>query len=93
MYINTPTHLHAYTPTHSLINTSNVQRNPSLPHHIDPIYRILTKNYYVALHAWILVYPFGLVCDWSSGAIDSITSLSDPRIFQILAMYFVVVCL
>lgn len=45
-----------------------------------------------ALHAWLLVWPVGLCCDWSSGAIDNIRELGDVRNLGTLAMYLVLVC-
>ncbi|EGD76403.1 transmembrane and tetratricopeptide repeat containing 4 [Salpingoeca rosetta] len=60
--------------------------NPA--NHIDDwLLRALTKNYYVFLHAWLLLFPAELCCDWSSFGIPNITAVSDPRNVQTAAMY------
>ncbi|EGD78785.1 hypothetical protein PTSG_01761 [Salpingoeca rosetta] len=51
------------------------------------VFRSLTKNLYVTLHAWLLIFPLWLCCDWSAGAVPSVTSASDPRIVYILLFY------
>eukprot|EP00048_Salpingoeca_helianthica_P023713 m.26553 g.26553 ORF g.26553 m.26553 type:complete len:605 (-) comp8945_c0_seq1:26-1840(-) len=72
--------------------TVDEKTNPA--NHIkNPLNRILTKNHYVALHAGLLVWPMPLACDWSSGAIESITSIADPRNIGTAVMYVVLVVL
>ncbi len=49
--------------------------------------RALTKNYYVAMHAWLLLLPRTLCCDWSGGAIPVFSSPLDTRTLAVLALY------
>eukprot|EP00730_Choanoeca_flexa_P015250 TRINITY_DN6961_c0_g1_i3.p1 TRINITY_DN6961_c0_g1~~TRINITY_DN6961_c0_g1_i3.p1 ORF type:complete len:622 (+),score=148.13 TRINITY_DN6961_c0_g1_i3:62-1927(+) len=60
--------------------------NPA--NHIDDfILRVLTKNYYVFLHFWLLVVPWDLCCDWSSFGIANIDTVTDYRNLSTLSMY------
>ena len=59
----------------------------------DLLTRTLSFNYYAAVHAWLLVFPYSLCYDWSSGSIPLLTEASDPRVVAILALYAVLVLL
>lgn len=48
---------------------------------------MLTKNYYVFLHFWLLLVPVDLCCDWSSFGVANIDSLLDRRNLCTFAMY------
>eukprot|EP00053_Salpingoeca_punica_P006232 m.59591 g.59591 ORF g.59591 m.59591 type:complete len:651 (+) comp13595_c0_seq2:136-2088(+) len=50
-------------------------------------HQLLTKHLYVSLHAWLLVWPVPLCCDWSSFGIANISSWLDPRVAGVAACY------
>ncbi|PIK44540.1 hypothetical protein BSL78_18604 [Apostichopus japonicus] len=51
--------------------------------------RQLTQWYLLPLNAWILLYPFPLLCDYSMGTIPLIKSFADPR--NLATMNFITV--
>lgn len=48
---------------------------------------------YTALHAWLLVYPKDLCCDWAGGSIGLVESYSDLRIWGIVTLYCAIAAL
>ncbi|XP_067670554.1 protein O-mannosyl-transferase TMTC4-like [Haliotis asinina] len=50
-------------------------------------YRVLNYCYLYAINAWLLLNPWWLCCDWSMGCIPVITSLADPRILAVIALW------
>lgn len=69
---------------------TDAKTNPAnhITHNLN---RVLTKNLYVALHAWLLVYPVNLCCDWSAKSIDLVQSIYDARNCGTLLLYIVLV--
>ncbi|XP_067669520.1 protein O-mannosyl-transferase TMTC4-like [Haliotis asinina] len=51
------------------------------------IYRALNYNYLYAINVWLLLNPWWLCCEWSMGCIPVITSLADPRILAVIALW------
>ncbi|XP_046569589.1 protein O-mannosyl-transferase TMTC4-like [Haliotis rubra] len=51
------------------------------------ISKILNYNYLYAINTWLLLNPWWLCCDWSMGCIPVITSLADPRILAVIALW------
>ncbi|XP_046569600.1 protein O-mannosyl-transferase TMTC4-like [Haliotis rubra] len=51
------------------------------------IYRVLNYNYLYAINIWLLLNPWWLCCEWSMGCIPVITSLADPRILAVIALW------
>ena len=62
------------------------QKTNPANHIADPTLRRLTKCLYASLHAWLLLFPKTLCCDWSAGAIETIESVEDPRNFGSAAL-------
>ena len=53
-----------------------VDKKTNPGNHVESfVFRALTKNLYVALHAWLLAFPRTLCCDWSGGTVAVIESL------------------
>ncbi|XP_046569301.1 protein O-mannosyl-transferase TMTC4-like [Haliotis rubra] len=51
------------------------------------ILKILNYNYLYAMNSWLLLNPWWLCYDWSMGCIPVITSLADPRILAVIALW------
>ncbi|XP_076445403.1 protein O-mannosyl-transferase TMTC1-like [Babylonia areolata] len=49
--------------------------------------RVLTQNYLVAAHAWLLLCPRVLSYDWQVGSVPLLTSLQDVRNLATLLLY------
>ncbi|XP_046370220.2 protein O-mannosyl-transferase TMTC4-like [Haliotis rufescens] len=49
--------------------------------------KILNYNYLYAMNSWLLLNPWWLCFDWSMGCIPVITSLADPRILAVMALW------
>ncbi|XP_046569570.1 protein O-mannosyl-transferase TMTC4-like [Haliotis rubra] len=58
---------------HSLVNGS--------------VLRVINYNYLYAMHVWLLLNPWWLCFDWAMGCIPVITSLADPRILAVIALW------
>ena len=48
---------------------------------------------YVALHAWLLVYPKDLCADWAGGSVDLVDSVFDVRLLGVVTLYAVLLFL
>ncbi|XP_071084997.1 protein O-mannosyl-transferase TMTC4-like [Haliotis cracherodii] len=53
----------------------------------DTLLKMLNYNYLYAMNTWLLLNPWWLCCDWSMGCIPVITSLADPRILAVIALW------
>ncbi|XP_067669524.1 protein O-mannosyl-transferase TMTC4-like [Haliotis asinina] len=64
-------------------------RQDENPHSfVDSIlYRTLNYNYLYAINSWLLLNPWWLCFDWSMGCIPVITSLADPRVLAVVALW------
>ncbi|XP_067669530.1 protein O-mannosyl-transferase TMTC4-like [Haliotis asinina] len=51
------------------------------------VFRMFNYNYLYAMHVWLLLNPWWLCFDWSMGCIPVITSLADPRILTVMALW------
>jgi hypothetical protein len=66
-------------------NFSTIQ-NPAA-HAPDILTRTLTFHYYASFHAYLMVVPVSLCCDWTAGSIPLLESLADPRVAGIVIFY------
>ena len=66
--------------------TVDAKTNPA-NHMTEFLPRAMTKNFYVALHAWLLIFPKSLCCDWSGSAIALVESVWDGRNLATAALY------
>lgn len=63
----------------------DAKTNPA--NHIeDFVNRGLTKALYCTLHAWLLIFPRFLSCDWAGSSIALVEGLADPRNLGTLAL-------
>ncbi|GFN94614.1 transmembrane and tpr repeat-containing protein 4 [Plakobranchus ocellatus] len=56
-------------------------------------YRALNYNYLYSINVWILLCPVWLCFDWSMGCIPTVTSISDPRLLAVVALWLAVASL
>eukprot|EP00041_Stephanoeca_diplocostata_P023952 m.598147 g.598147 ORF g.598147 m.598147 type:complete len:1012 (+) comp22420_c0_seq1:242-3277(+) len=65
---------------------TDAKTNPA--NHIEDFTsRALTKNLYVTLHAFLMLFPKDLCCDWSDSSIAVIDTVFDIRVYGILSLY------
>jgi hypothetical protein len=53
----------------------------------NPVLRAATKLMYGALHAWLLIFPKTLCCDWSGDSVPVLSSLLDARVAYVVAPF------
>lgn len=67
---------------------TDAKTNPA--NHIEDFTsRALTKNLYVTLHAFLMLFPKDLCCDWSDSSIPVVDTVFDTRVYGIASLYLV----